>query len=154
MMISIIPTMETYISAISDNLITFGTYPQTQIKDATLIAELDKLEVDSNSDVTYNGIKYKKDYSKYFRYEPIVWRILSEDNDSILLLSEDTLDSEAYNVSNSSTTWEKCTLRKWLNSTFYNTAFNDKEKAGFVDTYLKNENNPFFNVKGGYKNKN
>lgn len=78
----------------------------------------------------------------YFKYEPISWRIL--DPSSGLLMSESILDSQAYNnyilgaddgyYGDSSKTYYandyyNCSIRKWLNEDFYNTAFTTKQKA-------------------------
>lgn len=46
-------------------------------------------------------------------------------------------------------TWEKSSLRKWLNNTFYTTAFDKVEQSVIVTTRITNEGNTGFNIKGG-----
>ena len=64
--------------------------------------------------------------------EPIEWYVLAEDtvNNKSLIISKRILDCQPYyGTSYSPTTWENCTLRAWLNSTFYNSAFDSSEKS-------------------------
>ncbi len=66
--------------------------------------------------------------------EPIKWRILSVDGNDAFLLSDMALDVKPYNEEKKFATWENCTLRAWLNDSFYNTAFTDKEKSVITET--------------------
>ncbi|MBR2481093.1 MAG: hypothetical protein IKB56_07315, partial [Clostridia bacterium] len=85
----------------------------------------------------------------WFKYEPIKWRILSEGSGKALILAELILDSQEFYPSTNSRTengttiyannWEYSTIRKWLNETFYNVAFNDLQKALIVATELNNK---------------
>ncbi len=62
--------------------------------------------------------------------KPIIWRVLRRDADGLLVVAEQGLDCKKYHdkwVLFSSVTWEKCTLRRWLNSDFINRAFSEKE---------------------------
>ena len=85
-----------------------------------------------------NGYTFKKVY--WFKYEPIKWRILKEEDGKAFLLSELVLDSMPYNRFNTdsvSTTAEfehnggvgyandyrLSDVRQWLINTFYNDAF-------------------------------
>ncbi len=74
----------------------------------------------------------------WFRYEPIKWRILTEENGKAMLLCEMLIDSQEYYNSTSNRTvdgktvyannYEYSNIRAWLNDNFYNTAFNDLQK--------------------------
>ena len=132
-----------------NDTISFGSYPQMQITDSGLIEKLDQLNVETNGILKYGGKQYKKYFNAYFEYQPITWRVLSDENGQLLLLSEKVIDAKAYNVSNSSTTWSKSTLRTWLNSTFLEDAFSSQDKELICNKYLVNEGNPFFNISGG-----
>jgi hypothetical protein len=57
------------------------------------------------------------------------------------------LDAKPYNEEDTSITWENCTLRKWLNDTFYNTAFTDSEKTKIVESTIVNEDKYENNIK-------
>ena len=61
--------------------------------------------------------------------EPLQWRILAVADDEIMLMTEFAVDCRQYNRSDAlNTSWEKCKLRKWLNSEFFNTAFSVEER--------------------------
>ena len=76
--------------------------------------------------------------------EPIKWRVLSNDGQKALLVSDKILDFKHYHNVSAEVSWATCDLRNWLNNTFYNKAFNTTEKsvikketiqtAGSVDT--------------------
>ena len=65
------------------------------------------------------------------------------------MVSEYVLDSTTYHNESVNVTWETCSLRKWLNTEFYNTAFDDEEKRKIVETIKKNEVNPSYRINGG-----
>lgn len=81
--------------------------------------------------------------------EPIKWRVLSVDGDDALLLADQNLDCQPYNIVNTSITWEACWLRTWLNSTFYLDAFNLAEQSAIRETLVINGRNPFYDTGGG-----
>ena len=72
--------------------------------------------------------------------EPIEWIVLSKTKKQILVISKYSLDCLPYNAEDAYVTWETCTLREWLNSSFYDFAFNKNEKKLIKKTTLKNEN--------------
>ena len=61
--------------------------------------------------------------------EPIKWRVLSNDGSKALLISDKVLDFKHYHNTAGAITWATCDLRNWLNTTFYNKAFDSSEKA-------------------------
>ena len=81
--------------------------------------------------------------------EAIEWIVLDVVNGKALLLSKYALDCQPYNTEYVNVTWETCTLRNWLNSDFYNTAFNASEKTKIQSTTLVNANNPNCGTNGG-----
>ncbi|MBQ3520075.1 MAG: hypothetical protein IJA31_12225 [Clostridia bacterium] len=86
----------------------------------------------------------------WFKYEPVRWRVL--DPATGMVLSENILDSQAYNnyVLKSESYWgnsekthyannyEKSSVRQWLNSDFYNTAFSAAQQNILASTTLDN----------------
>lgn len=68
----------------------------------------------------------------------IKWLVLARDGDKALLISRYALDAQPYNKDYTSVTWETCTLRTWLNSTFYNKAFSSAEQAAILTTNVDN----------------
>lgn len=77
-------------------------------------------------DCIYFGNYYQNNSSTK---EKIKWRVLSVKGDTAFLLADQALDYKVYNEEGTNVTWETCTLRKWLNNEFYNTAFNSSEQA-------------------------
>lgn len=69
--------------------------------------------------------------------EDIEWYILSNSNGKKLLISKYILDNKKFSDTNILATWEDSTLRKWLNTDFYNTAFNDSEKKKIMEVEIK-----------------
>lgn len=72
---------------------------------------------------------------------PIEWLVLARDGNKALLISRYGLDAQRYNKDTTSVTWETCTLRTWLNGTFYNKAFSSAEQAAILTTNVDNRKN-------------
>lgn len=86
-----------------------------------------------NGNQDENG--YIKNSVYWFVYEPIKWRILTEDGESALLLCESIVDSREYYADVSGRTgigvtdWENSAVREWLNTEFVETAFDEMQIA-------------------------
>ncbi|MCL2124561.1 MAG: DUF6273 domain-containing protein [Oscillospiraceae bacterium] len=76
------------------------------------------------------------------------WIVLTVDSGKALLLSEKILEERAYNEENAVVTWEDCTLRDYLNNTFYN-AFSSDDKSRIVESSLANNDNEMYGTSGG-----
>jgi len=98
--------------------------------------------MDSSADNSWqdeNGYSIGQIY--WFSYDPIEWNILTESNGKALILADLILDSQEYYLSLSNgqfehnggigyaNNYELSNIRKFLNDTFYNTAFNDLQRA-------------------------
>lgn len=70
--------------------------------------------------------------------EPIKWRILNVNDDQALIISDKSLYGAKYNLTNTDVDWENCTLRSWLNNSFYDDAFSSTEKYSVCSATLKN----------------
>ena len=70
--------------------------------------------------------------------KPIEWLVLDVQENKALLISRYGLDAIPYNAKYDDITWEKCTLRTWLNSTFLNKAFTAEEQKGILLTNVDN----------------
>ncbi|MBQ6342108.1 MAG: hypothetical protein IJI41_03175 [Anaerolineaceae bacterium] len=100
---------------------------------------------------------YEQDGNKNNGTEGIEWIVLSLNNGKALLLSKYGLDSRKYNDEYGNLTWEKCSLRSWLNNDFYSTAFTETEQDRISNTYtntpstthVRQEDNYFYTVSGG-----
>ncbi len=80
---------------------------------------------------TYNG-------------QPIEWIVLKKQGGKTLLLSKDILEKKKFNDKSKRVTWKNCTLRKWLNESFYNDSFNEREKDLICETELETDYSSFF----------
>ena len=86
----------------------------------------------------------------WFKYEPISWTILSEDSSegTALILCDMIVDSQAYHISSETriingvtvypSNYAHSTIRTWLNTVFYETAFNDLQKQIILSTTIDN----------------
>ena len=92
---------------------------------------------------------YNTGNTYYFIWEPIVWQVLRNNDGGAYVMSKKTLDAQSYNNYYESTTWEACSLRYWLNHSFFNSAFSIKEKENVITVTLNNENNPNYGTSGG-----
>ena len=85
--------------------------------------------------------------------EPIEWLVLDVKDGKALLISRYGLDAHCFDAGHYHG-WDKSEIREWLNSTFLNTAFTDKEQEGIVTTTVKTGNNAhwvaFAKKKGWY----
>lgn len=83
---------------------------------------------------------------------PIEWQVLAREGDKALVISKYCLDKKAYHDKFEDITWEKCTLRTWLNNDFINTAFSAAEQKAILTTTVdnsKSQGNSAWNTNGG-----
>ncbi len=147
---------------------------------------------DINGDITINGTKYRRmrkgdakdntssseSYSwynwtdsvtyHYFKYEPIKWRVLKTDGNKAFLLADKILDDRPYNsykiYYGDDITWEKSTIRSWLNGysasanlngkyyenwNFIDSAFTEEQQKAICTTAVKNVDNIKSGTEGG-----
>ncbi len=137
----------------------FGSYPQTEVTGDALTAAITGASYDANGDAWINGTKYRRmkksdaNYSStdsgyfqwngdndyhYFKWERIKWRVLENNGSTLFVVADQGLDCKDYNETYTSITWENCTLRTWLNGTFYNTAFSSSEQGAIVQQTVVN----------------
>ena len=148
--------------------IQYGVYPQTYVSDTSLINSLNELDnKNENNWYYFEGNYYVKEIANpfdsnctfndntkiiggneyWFKCEPIIWNILSNNENSYYLVSSVLLDvKEYYNsfsdreIDNStvySNNYEYSNIRFWLNDEFYNSAF-CLNNSFIQETYLDN----------------
>ena len=130
----------------------FGSYPQSQItaEDGEIYTILTNIDNwNKNGDVIIENTKYHKTEKDYFKYEPIKWRVLQSENGEAFLLSDVILDKQLYNENDKYVTWEKSSLRAWLNKKFIKRAFIDEEREKINITEIVNQDNPVYGTEGG-----
>lgn len=141
----------------------FGSYPQTEVTGDDLTAAVTGASYDANGDAWVNGMKYRRisksdthndsyfgnSAYRYFKWERIKWRVLRINSSTMFVMAEKGLDCKNYNEEDTSSTWENCMLRNWLNNDFYRMAFSSGEQRAVVPQTIINEDNPEYNTKGG-----
>lgn len=100
-----------------------------------------------------NGWKWKDEYNisyecsttYWFKYEPLHWYHNASKGDSYVELICDTivdsqpfLDKKNYKSGKSENNYEYSFIRSWLNESFYNTAFDELQKAHILTTVVSN----------------
>ena len=82
--------------------------------------------------------RYEQDNNMENGPEEIEWIVLDVQGNKALLLSKYGLDAKQYNRIYASMTWEKCSLRSWLNDEFFKTAFSVFERSVILLTDVDN----------------
>ena len=134
------------------NCLWFGSYPQSQItaEDGEIYTILTNIDNwNKNGDVIIENTKYHKTEKDYFKYDTIKWRVLHSENVEAFLLSDVILDKQLYNENDKYVTWEKSSLRAWLNKKFIKRAFIDEEREKINITEIINQDNPVYGTEGG-----
>ena len=154
----------------------FGSYPQTYVNDEATINNLKTLENANDNraileyDENGDGVKEKfmaletdrevksisngdiiKPGINYFRFEPISWMILSDNNGEKKLFSEHVLDAspfeaEGYDYFDAENginvrrydDYSKSDIREFVTNDFYNIAFSESEKSQILTTFVDN----------------
>ncbi|MCR5138408.1 MAG: serine/threonine protein kinase [Oscillospiraceae bacterium] len=96
--------------------------------------------------------QYEQDNNLSNGKEEIEWIVLDVQGNKALLISKYGLEARAYHSELEDTTWEKCTLRNWLNSTFLESAFSADEQKAIMMTEVDNskkQGNSEWNTDGG-----
>lgn len=164
----------------------FGSYPQSEVTGKDLTSSIINAKYDGNGEAIINGVKYKRlskdtvrrvvNYEgyynwnsggfRYFRYQPIKWRVLELTSGTIFLLAESALDTQQFYPTSANRTWAASTVRSWLNGygasmnsagedyskvgqNFMHTAFDTAQISCIQTTHLENPPHPEFQVNSG-----
>ena len=103
---------------------------------------------------------YEQDGDTSNGQEPIEWCVLEKQDNKILLISKDVLDYKKFSEDNNVwrwnegfeyhiSTWEKSTLRNWLNDVFLNTAFTSEEQEKIQYCIVQTPDSPEYGYSGG-----
>ena len=106
-----------------------------------------------------------------YNIDPIKWRVLENADGQLFLISDQNLDVFQYHTDWEEITWERSTMRSWLNGygasenaggdsgtdytsdNFIGTAFSEKEQKAIAETTVVNDDNPNHNTDGGNNTK-
>ena len=99
-----------------------------------------RLQAAEKGDIVSFG-RYKQDNNMGTGTEEIEWIVLERSGNECLLLSRYILDAvhEHYSVDPEDACWENSDVRIWMNSTFYEKAFDDTEREIILLNNIKNE---------------
>ena len=82
---------------------------------------------------------YEQDNNAATDDEPIIWTVLDIKDGKALLLSKYNLDCQPYNDSSELVSWDKSTLRYWMNCDFRKKAFNTEEDNWILMTETEDD---------------
>ena len=108
--------------------------------DAAQLAEKYRTLGATTGDIITFG-NYDQDGNSENGKEAMDWIVLTRDGNKLFVVSRWLLDNQQFttdirkdgNLYKSTTSWNECTLRDWLNGTFYNAAFSGEEQ-GMIQT--------------------
>lgn len=115
---------------------TYAAFPQSKVQPGDLLNALDGLTYSNGEVFDYGGAKYLKvDAGIYFKYEPVVWRILSITDTEVFALSEFVIDVTNWDnqiaVDNK---WsETIPANIFLNNNVLNSIFTASEQNAIVE---------------------
>ncbi len=127
-----------------------------QLVDSAAAANIGGKQADN---IYFGTYKQSSNGSGSYNTDPIKWRVLSNANGQLFLLSDQNLDVFQYHTDNENVTWETSTMRSWLNGygaasnkgddrgidytedNFLDTAFSAKEQNAIVETTVVNYDN-------------
>ena len=75
---------------------------------------------------------YEADTVYWFRYSPIEWTVLQQQEDGVLVLTNRAIDSQSYDLVQDHITYEDADIRQWLNEDFYDAAFTATEQKSIL----------------------
>ena len=102
-----------------------------------------------------------------YNIDPIKWRVLENAEGQLFLISDQNLDVFQYHTDWEEITWERSTMRSWLNGygasennggdsgtdytsdNFIGAAFSEKEQKAIAETEVVNDDNPTYGTEGG-----
>ena len=127
-----------------------------QLADSGTAANIGSGQADN---IYFGAYQQSSDGNGGYNTDPIKWRVLENVGGQLFLLSDQNLDVFWYHTDWESVTWEKSTMRSWLNGygasentggdsgtdytsdNFIGTAFSEKEQKAIADTDVFNDDN-------------
>lgn len=133
--------------------------------DPALWNRLQEAEWD-NDKASVDGAVFCRMDGRFFRYDPVTWRVLEVTDESALLLADQALDCFSYHSALTDVNWKDSAVRSWLNSLgsdenqagedfssdeegFFNTAFADQERQAVINGSVPNADNHYFGTSCG-----
>ena len=151
------------------NAVAFGSYPQTEIPetegaetDAELFWRLREAAGHDEDEVFLDNNRYIRQGDRWFRCDPIIWRVLETADGTALLMADKCLDCIPWHTEYTDVFWEGSGVRSWLNGkksekrssvygsrSFIETAFTEDELRAITVSDVPNANNHYFGTACG-----
>lgn len=93
---------------------------------------------------------YEQDNDQGNGPEPIDWQVLAREGDRIFVVSVYGLDCQPFDEENDAHGWKDCSLRRWLNEDFLNTAFSPEERAAIPAVEVPAGENSYFGLRDDF----
>ncbi|MBO5416123.1 MAG: InlB B-repeat-containing protein [Clostridia bacterium] len=100
-------------------------------------------ESNSSSDSDQDDNGYYTGATYWFKYEPIAWEILSENDGVAFIAANLVIDAQPYNNETDVAGYSAASVRDWLNETFYETAFNELQRKIILTTSVDNSDSGY-----------
>lgn len=97
-----------------------------------------------------NEISFGKYIQNGNSKSPLIWRVLKVEEDKALLITKYCIDCKRYNQKYERVTWKDCSLRNWLNTEFFKSTFNFRERAVICESHIPITENGEFNTNSKY----
>lgn len=83
------------------------------------------------------------------RKKDLRWQVLDIIEDRALIVSRNVLAIMQYNIEWGAMTWEKCSVRKWLNGPFLQEVFSEVERGRIICAEIRNRDNYLYGTDAG-----
>lgn len=113
-------------------------------EDTLSVNETNSLPIDHSyleSGMTFTFGVYEQDNITSNAEEPIEWLVLTRQGDEALVVSVHGLDTMPYDTEKDYADWESCSVRGWLEDSFYRNAFSDREKQNIIQKRITQHEN-------------
>ena len=98
----------------------------------------DALDPAGKGDIVTLG-RWEQDGKTENGAEPIEWIVLAAENGKALLISKYCLDAQPFDQSLKDKSWALCSLRRWLNGDFLQSAFSEEEQLMLISMHEINQ---------------
>lgn len=110
-----------------------------ELLEKTTISALEKRHPNISVGSIIEFGEYEQDNDTANGNEQIEWVVLAIEGNKALIISRYALDYKLYNQTHNEIRWENCSLREWLNGSFYNSAFSSAQKQFILETSYDKE---------------
>lgn len=133
-----------------ESFVELGEYKDSKDKASVIYDEYksEKLKNPKVGDYVFFGT-YEQDNDTSNGNENIEWLVLEVKDGKALVISKYALDCKPYNTEWDDVTWEKCSLRQWLNNDFLNSAFSEDEQKLIPTVTVTADENPDYDTDPG-----